>query len=295
MSTLARPSFAAALRDALGGESAREAWHLVALPEVTSTQDEALRVAAECGPLRGRWLVVRAERQTAGRGRGGKAWLDAPGGSLLVTVGVELSAPTDRWPLASLVAGAALASALQAAMTTAIVMKWPNDLLVVRDGAWRKLGGCLAERRERPGSPPLWLFGFGINLDRAAFAPAIAQDLGAVRDAVDHVGDGDDVDAATLLAALLRSLRLALHDWQARAWQLDTAALNTQLAFVGDEVTLALDDLGGVATGRLLGLDDDGRLRVADALGRSQSWLPLSLLDAKSTPPWHAPQPRMRT
>lgn len=289
MTREATASFAIALRDALGGDAARDAWHLVSVEQTDSTQDDALEIANEVGSLRGRWIVVRAGQQRDGRGRGGRAWLDAPGGSLLVTIATELGAPAERWPLASLVAGAALAEELERALQTRIAMKWPNDLLMVRDGAWRKLGGCLAERRERAGLPPIWLFGFGLNLDRAAFSASIAAEIAAVRDRV------DDLDPAGLLARLLRGLRTALATWRARSWRLDVDAIDARLAFVGDEITLALDDRGGTTSGRLLGLDSDGRLLVSDAAGASRAWLPLSVLDAKSTPPWHAPRPRTRT
>jgi len=160
---------------------------------------------------------------------------------------------------------------------------------MVRDGAWRKLGGCLAERRERAGLPPVWLFGFGINLDRAAFSASMAAEIAAVRDRLCAV------EPARLLARLVRGLRGALATWQAQGFRLDVDAIASRLAFVGDEITLALDDRGSTTSGRLLGLDGDGRLLLSDASGATRAWLPLSVLDAKSTPPWHAPRPRTRT
>ena len=285
---------ATALRDALGGDATRDAWHLVELGSVGSTQDKALHIVHEIGSLRDRWLVVRAEHQVAGRGRGGKAWLDAPGASLLVTVAAELPAPAERWPLASLVAGAALAAALRESTGATVAMKWPNDLLLVHDGAWRKLGGCLAEHRERSGAAPVWLFGFGVNLERGGFPASIADDLAFVSD-TRPLGQPSSLAAPDLLARLLLAVRVSMRRWQARGFRLDLEALQAQLAFVGCEVTLALDDRGATTSGHLLGIDDDGRLRLGDATGRERAWLPISVLDAKSSPPWHAPAPRMRT
>ena len=49
---------------------------LVILDEIDSTNAEARRLA-EAGELGPRWIVAR--RQTAGRGRRGRAWIDKPG------------------------------------------------------------------------------------------------------------------------------------------------------------------------------------------------------------------------
>ena len=89
----------------------------------------------------GTWLV--ADRQTDGRGRQGRDWLDAPGNFMGSTV-VHLL-PSDPLP-ASLSFVAALAtyevvvSHLAAPQT--LMIKWPNDLML--GGA--KLSGILLER-----------------------------------------------------------------------------------------------------------------------------------------------------
>ena len=76
---------------------------LVAHEVLGSTNAEALDLArqGERGPL---WIVAR--RQTAGRGRRGRAWISEDGNlfaSLLITVSV----PPECWPQLSLVAALA--------------------------------------------------------------------------------------------------------------------------------------------------------------------------------------------
>lgn len=271
---------------------------MVGKAEVDSTQDEAFRVARDVGPLRGRWLVVHAAHQTAGRGRRANAWHDAVGQSLLLTVAVELAAPTERWPLASLVAGAALAQTLRDLLGVEIALKWPNDLLLQRDGAWRKLGGCLAERRVRVGAPPLWIFGFGLNLRRDGLDDGLAAAVAAIADAngdPDANAEERTVAGDRLAPALLQSLRTAIGSWQSQGWRLPTTEIDALLAFVGSQVTLALDDAGAHTTGLLLGVDADGQLRLRDETGVERRCLPLHVLDANSEPPWHAPPPRARS
>jgi len=104
--------------------------------ELDSTNEEARRLAeaGETGPL---W--ISAARQTAGRGRRGRAW-DTPAGNLAATLLL--------WPQASqavtgqLSFAAALAAAEMVqhfAPDAAVTVKWPNDVLA--EG--RKIAGIL--------------------------------------------------------------------------------------------------------------------------------------------------------
>ncbi|MBW3663082.1 MAG: biotin--[acetyl-CoA-carboxylase] ligase [Actinobacteria bacterium] len=118
--------------------------------EVASTNDVAAELAAT-GAAPG--LVVVADRQTAGRGRAGRTWVDRPGGSLLCSCLVETpSVPT----LVPLAAGLAVHHAVRRQGSRA-ELKWPNDVLI--DGA--KCGGVLVEN---PGGGVL-VVGTGIDLD----------------------------------------------------------------------------------------------------------------------------------
>ena len=122
------------------------------LQEIDSTNEEARRRAAaggaEHGPL---WIL--AKRQSAGRGRRGRAW-ETLEGNLAATL---LLRPA-RSPAAQLSFAAAVAVAEMAASfapQAAITVKWPNDVLA--NG--QKLAGILLEAGTG------WLaVGIGINL-----------------------------------------------------------------------------------------------------------------------------------
>ncbi|WP_206366372.1 biotin--[acetyl-CoA-carboxylase] ligase [Sphingomonas gei] len=127
---------------------------------------------ARGGAAEGLWL--RAERQTGGRGRQGRAW-NSPEGNLYVStlVRVRLGEP----PAATLALVASVA--LEETVSTFLfpgegrgpvsarsqpgpglrrgtpVLKWPNDILI--DGA--KLSGILLERAD-----DAVVIGFGVNL-----------------------------------------------------------------------------------------------------------------------------------
>lgn len=102
------------------------------LPELDSSNSELMR-RARAGQLEP--ILLIAERQTAGRGRLGRAWQSAPGDSLTFSLGLPL-APA-YWSGLSLAVGVSLAESLH----PAVQLKWPNDLWL-QD---RKLGGILIE------------------------------------------------------------------------------------------------------------------------------------------------------
>ena len=119
---------------------------LVHLEEVDSTNAEAMRrvLAGERGPM---WIT--ADRQTAGRGRSGRAWSSTPG-NLLASFIVQLDCAPAMAAQLSLVAGIATIDAIRRAGTLrGLRLKWPNDILV----GTAKAGGILVESTSRPGQP----------------------------------------------------------------------------------------------------------------------------------------------
>jgi BirA family transcriptional regulator, biotin operon repressor / biotin---[acetyl-CoA-carboxylase] ligase len=83
--------------------------------------------------------VIATDHQTAGRGRLGRVWVDAPGRSILMSVLLRPRKPMPLWPELSLVAGRAVAEAVSDYVDA--VVQPPNDVLV----GGRKLVGILAE------------------------------------------------------------------------------------------------------------------------------------------------------
>lgn len=133
---------------------------------VPSTMDVA-HALAEAGTPAG--TLVLTDRQTAGRGRGGRTWQSAPGDSLTFTL---VERPTDDGALSvlSLRLGLAAAPVLERWAEGAVGLKWPNDVYV--DGG--KLGGILVEARWRHQRPEWVAIGIGINVTR----PPIAHTAG---------------------------------------------------------------------------------------------------------------------
>lgn len=133
--------------------------------EIDSTNAEAVR-RAEAGDTAPVWII--AERQSAGRGRRGRAWLSEPGNLFLTYLGRTQASPAQA-ALLGFAAGVALFDACALfAPAKRLSLKWPNDLML--DG--RKCSGILLESGAAPGGGLWFALGVGLNL---ASAPALAD------------------------------------------------------------------------------------------------------------------------
>jgi len=136
--------------------------------EVDSTSSRLLARAA-AGAATGECLA--AEWQSAGRGRRGRTWLGALGGSLMFSLLWRFERGVGHLAGLSLAAGVAMARALRECGVAEAQVKWPNDLLV--DG--RKLGGILIETSGEMQGPSVAVIGVGVNHRLGERAAAIDQ------------------------------------------------------------------------------------------------------------------------
>jgi BirA family biotin operon repressor/biotin-[acetyl-CoA-carboxylase] ligase len=137
-----------------------------------STQTAALERAREGAPA---GTLLWAEEQSEGRGQAGREWYSPRGGAYFSLL---LRVPSARLPLLSLAAGAEVRDRLQRRASPQLWIKWPNDLLVVREdipGA-RKLGGILVDVLSVPGQEPVAVVGVGVNVARPPSLPAGLQE-----------------------------------------------------------------------------------------------------------------------
>ena len=125
-------------------------------PVVASTNDTARMMTAL--PARG-IFVIRADCQTAGRGRSGASYFSGEGG-LWVTILARLQTLDDHFlHNRSLSLAIAEASESMTGMPDfSISIKWPNDLYI----AGKKLCGILLENHPSAGN--MLVLGFGLNV-----------------------------------------------------------------------------------------------------------------------------------
>lgn len=249
-----------AVRESLAALLAARRWGEVCiLPEVGSTNVEVQRLGAD-------WSAVVAERQTAGRGRRGRAWDDGQGHGIACSVLVPLSAITALeaeagvegtalgWvPLAT---GLAVRDCLERLGVEA-ALKWPNDVLVPVEGDERKICGILCEVVPGgPDGPQQVVVGIGINLSHevADLPVPHATSLRLVAEAAGRPAPSRE----EVVPALLEALRDRLDPLD-----LESVRRDYRLACVtiGREVDVHLPD-GTVVRRFAETVDDDGRLRV---------------------------------
>ena len=200
--------------------------------------------------------VLLAERQSAGRGRRGRAWESPLAANLYLSVARHFGGGLARLGGLSLVAGVALGESLHGLGHADARLKWPNDVLV----GMRKLGGILVEGGGEHGGPVRAVVGIGLNVRMPDVDTGIDQpwiDLATVGGAL----PSRNAVAASILSHLLPALETfdeaGLAPFLPRYASLDGLA--------GRSITVHAGD--GEHVGHALGIAADGSLRVGLADG----------------------------
>ena len=229
-----------AVRSALSLEIGREIEYHETLP---SSQDRARELAATgAGPS-----VVVANVQSAGQGTRGRSW-HSPAGSSLLASWLFRPAPAEPG-LFALLAGVAVARALEHLGMRDASLKWPNDV----EAGQKKVAGALAHATTDAEGGSLVL-GIGVNVhqrldDFPAELRASATSLALV---------GHTVDRLSLFVGLTRELdRVALPAERSAA----LAEWRTRSTVLGREVEVTREGRP-VVRGVARDIADDGALLV---------------------------------
>lgn len=225
--------------------SAVAGWHYSVVETVASTNASAASLPA--------WTAVRAQEQTAGRGRiPARHWVSDRGGLWLSAV-VPCPEPRTQWETLPLAAGWAVVKTVRERGVSGARLRWPNDVMV--DGA--KLAGVLVERHTADTA----VVGIGLNLFNrpASVDPSLEGEWTSL---ARYVRGQYSIDAIAL--EVLRALRTA-HGLLAAG----------QFASIADELNDAWGALRHVEVtfrrgdppriGVFHGVDHHGRLRLTTA------------------------------
>jgi BirA family biotin operon repressor/biotin-[acetyl-CoA-carboxylase] ligase len=237
------------------GEPGRIGWRIHYFDEVDSTQEVARELAAS-GAAQG--TAVIAERQTAGRGRMGRIWHSPTGVNLYTTIILRPTMALAEVPRLSLVAGVAVAEALEREAPGMVGLKWPNDVWL----RGRKAGGIIAEAvTDASQNLACVLVGIGININLAAAdLPADLRDKATSL----RIATGHACDRIAVADSLFRLLDVRYMETVTRGFETVRPAWERYSALTGRLVGIV--DGGRRVTGIVKGIDSDGAL-LLDAGG----------------------------
>ena len=240
------------------------AWRLHEHDEVGSTSD----LARDLPP----WSAVRAETQSGGRGRFGRVFVSDPGG-LWISAVLPAEGGLQKWAGFSLMVGIHLVRMLESFRVPCARLRWPNDLM----SGTKKLGGILIEQS----ACESLVVGFGLNVRNSpwttdpeldATSTNLARACGSAeppaRGGAEESSQGARPDAPEIFDIAVRTLDAladAHHEMQAGGMAAAICDLNRRWA--SPVPVRLLLSAGEPATGRFVGLDPGGHLRLLDASG----------------------------
>ncbi len=229
------------------------------LPVVDSTNRRA-RLLADQGALHG--SGVRADRQTAGRGRLRRTWYSPAGRNLYCSYILRPRLSPADYPRLTMVAGLAAAEVVQRCSPGVRVgLKWPNDLMI----GGKKCGGILCESSvdHADGRHSFAIVGVGINLNLTSDElPAALRSI-----ATSLVIEGaPPVDPAVMFSAMRDQLLADVAVYETEGFQEVLVRWCRFDVLAGKRATWVAQT-GEVVSGVSLGPDEKGLLRIEDESG----------------------------
>lgn len=230
------------------------AWRDVRCVATVDSTQRVARELAHYGAAEGTTVV--AEEQTAGRGRLGRTWHSPPGENLYCSIVLRPPLAPAAVPQIALVAGVAVAAAVEESTGRRPGIKWPNDVLL--EG--RKVAGILTEMDSELDRVHHVIAGIGVNLNTRRFPRALRDKASSLL-----LLTGRPVDRARFTGRMLA----ALEERYARFLRGGFAAVRPEWevysCLTGRDVRVA--GPAGEVRGRVLGIADDGALRLQGTEG----------------------------
>jgi biotin-[acetyl-CoA-carboxylase] ligase BirA-like protein len=166
--------------------------------------------------------------------------------------------PTSALSGYSLAVGVAIAEAI-ARLGGRLQLKWPNDLVVVRDGELCKMGGILIEVEERSTFRAV-LIGLGLNVDES---PQDISNASSLREAFDMQTSVQDLISPLAASLLDAHTRFSIEGGFAAFRQ----SWLGRSCFAVDRSRLKIDLGREVVAGTFQGVDASGALLLASEHG----------------------------
>lgn len=224
-------------------------WQWLDFDEADSTNNVARALTAEM--VSGGKVVVSAVRQTAGRGRRGRQWIDCAG-NLFMSLAVKAEMKDlGRLVLLSSLCLFATIKELSKDVKVKIELKWPNDVLV--NGG--KISGILLEK----GSGDYFVIGIGVNIAASPKGNVAAYPLVSLREA------GIDTDRVTFLKNYVAIWDKTRDTWDKEGFESLRQMWLANVKGLGEKINVT--DEKETKKGVFFGIDEDGALLLGGADG----------------------------
>jgi BirA family biotin operon repressor/biotin-[acetyl-CoA-carboxylase] ligase len=209
--------------------------------------------------------VVMADFQEAGRGRGeNRLWKAEQGKNLLFALLLRYPDLASMPPALTLRTALALSRAIEhiaPALKGSLRVKWPNDVMLPVEGAYRKTAGILAE-----GDGTCVCVGVGVNVGQSLFSEDIRNKAGSIALALGATALPENA-RFSLLTAFLERLHADIETPAAPPeWR---EQLEEQLYMKGNRARFLAGaaNSGRAVEGLLCGIGEGGELLIKTADG----------------------------
>jgi BirA family biotin operon repressor/biotin-[acetyl-CoA-carboxylase] ligase len=224
---------------------------LFVFKELASTNSFALELAKN--PI-SQGTVVLADSQTAGRGRLQRSWFSPPGANIYGSLIFSFSSPLQTMGWIPLMAGTAIAQAIEDHAEIGVTLKWPNDILIDE----RKVGGILCESFKRSSKETCVVIGFGINVNLPE--SAFPKDLELIATSL-QIQSQHPLDRHHLLKSVITALEQGWEALISEGPQTCQLAYTTRCSTLGKKVQVQFPD-GRELEGMAQSIGEQGQLQM---------------------------------
>ena len=224
---------------------------LYVFDELASTNAFALEIAKERA-LPG--TVILADKQTAGRGRLDRPWFSPAKSNIYGSLLFVHETTIQHLGGIPLLAGVAIAQALEQQTGIRIDLKWPNDLLI----AERKVGGILCDsfRNARHHTCVVIGFGINVNLSQSEFPSELQTSATSLQIHCHH-----PVKREALIMKVITSLEKRWEDLRSNGLQSSLVEYKNFCVTIGQTIQVQFPD-GSQLQGLAHSIGEHGQLRV---------------------------------
>jgi len=218
----------------------------------TSTNSVMMQRASEGLPHAS---CIATNIQTAGKGRRGRKWVSELGENLTFSFLWRFNQGAAMLSGLSLVVGIALIRTFKQLGINQALLKWPNDVLIFHEKAYKKLAGILIELQGDMDGQSFAVIGIGINLNiskkqiKKIDQPAI--DLQTITQ--------ESMNPNNLIALIIKELAKVLSEFELNGFSSLKEEWVMSHAFHEKVISLTKGD-GQNVTGKVTDISDEGSL-----------------------------------